>query len=158
MDTKTIAACVRSDIKAAIKAGALPKGTKVSVRIDCGTLHASIALSVTELPGVVLHNRECVLRQWSDPYAYIEYRIVPINTPEAQAVLKTLQGIVSAYKRDRSDIQSDYFDVNFFDTVRFSSDLESADRRTVLASVLEEVRAHNPDDTRAARDLSKLAA
>lgn len=158
MDTKSIAVNIRGDIKAAIKSGALPKGTRVSVRIDRGSMSSSVVLSVTELPGIVLHNREFVLRQWSDPNTYICHVLYPSHTPEALDALKCLQRIVSSYKRDNSDISSDYFDVNFYDTVRFSPELESADRRAVLASILEDKRAHNPDDTRIARELEKLAA
>jgi hypothetical protein len=55
--TAEIAKLIRNDIKAAVKAGKLPTGIKVSVTTDTYSMGSSIRVSVRELPaGYPLHN------------------------------------------------------------------------------------------------------
>ena len=48
-------------------------------------------------------------------------------------VMKQVEAIVAAYNHDGSDIQSDYFDVNFYSHVNFTSEVHDADRAEALA-------------------------
>lgn len=112
-DTKTIAQRIRDDIKRAKKLSAanadhLPAKLKVSVRAP---RYGSIDISITESP-VVLHNPANVAvwelnvsKHRCDPDRY---------TLEGQRILNVLERIANQYNYDRSDIVTDYFDVNFY--------------------------------------------
>jgi hypothetical protein len=116
---KDIAKDVRRDIKAAVKAGALRDG-KFSVTIDRFSMGQSLDVRVKAVPGMVVVNPERVRRGPGHPGT--EY----LHTPEAMEMLSTLTGIVNQYHRDGSDIQSDYFDVNFYHSEKFDWEMEAA--------------------------------
>lgn len=50
-----------------------------------------------------------------------------------RALLKQLEGIAEEYRRDDSDIQTDYFNCNFYLHVKFDHELEREDRETMKA-------------------------
>jgi hypothetical protein len=119
-DIKDIAKDVRKDIKAAVKSGALRDG-KFSVKIRRYSMGQSLDVRVKEVPGMVVVNPERV-RRGADGQPDTEY----LHTAEAMEVLSTLTGIVNQYHRDGSDIQSDYFDVNFYHSEKFDWEMEAA--------------------------------
>jgi hypothetical protein len=123
MGKKEIAGMMRQDIKRAIKDGRIPNGVKVSVRSD----HNSIDLRVTGVPqGMPVHNPdhlvavanhgnnyelradEVVAEIGKDPRSIKRY------SPAMQSVLGDLSAIHGKYNWDKSDIQSDYFHVNYY--------------------------------------------
>jgi len=127
-----VAKKLRGDIKAAVKTGKLPKGLKVSVRKD----HNSIDLTVTALPeGFTIHNREWVRDEHEGTDRRFGFGLGRLS-PEAKALTGTVQAMAAAYNYDGSDIQTDYFDVNFYGGyLRFESKLEKADKARLLAEM-----------------------
>lgn len=128
MTTKEIAKAVRDEVKAALKSGALPAGAKISVRLDQGSTSSSIYVTVKELPeGVccpftaeyLTYYKEARPRGFVEPFRG-ENRFVP---PVAK-MLRTLEEMLNAYNRDRSDTQSDYFNRRFWDNVSLDYNLE----------------------------------
>lgn len=112
---KYIAGLIREDIKAAIKAGGIPR-VKVSVRMR----HHSIDVSITDAPFQVL-NPERVKWEAENPSS-IAPSYGPASeayTPAAKQLIERLNAIHGAYNYDRSDISSDYFDVNYYGRADF---------------------------------------
>jgi hypothetical protein len=138
--TAEVAKLIRADIKAALKAGELPAGTKVSVKTDTFAGGTAIRITVTA----------CPLQIWteeflkSDPNKFFEG---DRRTPEAVALLAKLETFHSAYNYDRSDIQSDYFSVRYYGDASFDWRLEKADReRTIVRKAAEsKARADESD-------------
>lgn len=130
-----VAKLCRADIKAAVKAGTLPQGLKVSVRTDYYAGGASIRVAVTALPaGFPVLNAERVKVDHEDPHTFRPEYHYPRYTPEATALLKTLAGIFDAYNFDNSDSMTDYFHTRFGDgRPKFEHELEEVDRAAVLA-------------------------
>lgn len=125
LSVKQIAAIVRGEVKAAVKAGTLPKG-KYSVRMDH---HRSIRVEITP-EGEVFDKRyladEEYIRgpmiQGADGQLCRPSRYVPA----VAAALKTVEAMLWAYNYDGSDIQSDYFNVNFYSNVTVCADYYAA--------------------------------
>ncbi len=123
LDLKDIAKLVRKGIRAAIKSGSLPVGLKVSVTISRysggQTLNAEIkAAPYTTLSAAFIAWRSREDWSWSDDDAPRER--LSAEARDAEAVIN---GLVSSFRRDNSDSQSDYFDCNFYKHVGHSSDL-----------------------------------
>lgn len=125
-----IAKAIRADIKAAQKAGDLP-AMKVSVRCESSSLHNAIRVFVKAWDGQVWSTARA-LYDLRNPGAYNPTRFY---SRSAESVLDGLRAIVAAYNYDRSDVQTDYFDVNFYSTVDFSSDLRVASKRDVESTI-----------------------
>jgi hypothetical protein len=102
-----IAKLVRIDIRAAIKAGNLPKGLKCSVRIDRYSMGQSLDVTVKACPGA------CPLDATGFPR-------------RDDATLALLRTIVAAYNFDGSDLMSDYYHVNFSSSVSYCHELRAA--------------------------------
>lgn len=142
MSTKDIAATLRAEVKAAIAKGDLPKGLKVSVRYRSFSGGSSIDLRVTAVPaGFVIKNPERVKHDLRTHYAYTPDFHCPIFTPEATALKDKLQGMMNAWNYDRSDIQTDYFDVKFYGHAEFSYDLTNAEEEAIKAQFAAEKAA-----------------
>jgi hypothetical protein len=133
-DVKDVAKLVRRDIAAAVKAGELPAGLKCSVRIDRYSMGCSLDVTVVAAPGVTVTSRAWFKEYLRDPRAFPRLS----NLSEtAEGIERALERIVRAYKRDGSDLQSDYYDVNFSDNVRWDYELTKAER----AAMEPELRA-----------------
>lgn len=130
VDVAEIAKSVRADIKAAIKAGELP-AIKVGVTVSRYAGGRSLRLNVTACP-VDIMNPARVLADAANPHAYPTVR--EVHTEEGRAILAHLESIVGAYNFDGSDTQSDYFHVNFYAHVGFSSELERAQRAAIVGA------------------------
>lgn len=113
LDIKEIAKLVRQDLKDAVKAGVIPNG-KFGVRIDRFAGGQALNVTVQELD-------ICMYNLTGDEIneKHASRRDV---TPEAKAVLKEIEQIISAYNFDKSHVQTDYFHVRFYEHVGFDYD------------------------------------
>lgn len=127
-----IAKLIREDLKAAVKAGTLPKA-KYAVRCSRGR---GINVEVSQIPFAVLSREYFTLRadhasvpadkHWSwkvdvnlrDGHRPARERC----TEEAHVLQDAVKAIVAAYNYDRSDIQTDYFDVRFYSSIDLEED------------------------------------
>src|SRR5512146_560522 len=105
LNTTQIAAHFRADVKAAQKAGTLPRGLKLSVRTSYFSGGSSIHVGIKAVPFQVL-SREWEFNNFSNPNVF--QANCEMYTPAARALIKTLEGMLKAYNFDGSDIQSDY--------------------------------------------------
>ena len=115
LDIAAIAKMVRADIRDSIKAGNLPKGIKVSVRISRFSMGQSLDATVTACP-VQVQTSDFIKHHATNPSEYWEG---PRYTRWAIAIRGHLQRIIAAYNRENVDTMSDYFDVRFYSNVRF---------------------------------------
>ena len=125
LTTTEIAKRFREDVKAAQAAGDLPLGLKLSVTTKYFSGGSSIHVVVKAVhAGFRLIPEEWMNRRLtSSSYPTGTSRF----TEAAADLLKTLERMLAAYNHDGSDSQTDYFDVRFYGSVRFSSDLEQAE-------------------------------
>lgn len=130
LSTKDIAARYRQDIKAAIKAGELPQGLKVSVRYESFAGGSAIRVHVTACPFRVM-NPERVIADIENPHEFKPEHQLPVHTPEAKALEKKLDAMLQAYNFDGSDIMTDYFHVKFYGNAGWDWQLESAERKEI---------------------------
>jgi hypothetical protein len=122
LSRKEIAVRVRADLKEAVKAGELP-AAKYSVRIESG----SVNVTVSGLPFEVLDEKR-VLADHDQPNVFSGRNWI---SDQALALQNKIEALVGAYNFDGSDIQSDYFHVNFYSTVR--CDYPETERDAILA-------------------------
>lgn len=140
---KEIAVRVRADIKAAIKDGRLP-AFKVSVVTDYYSMGQSLDVKVKAVPaGYLVPNLANVIWAKENPNTYPGH--APSNarnreSDEARAHLAIIDGIVSEYHRNDSDMMTDYYSVNFAKRVDFHWELESNQRKELLASLEEDAK------------------
>lgn len=105
LTTTQVAAKVRADVKAAVKAGDLPDTWKFHVRSSYFANGSSIDVAALS-PNPVWTKDYDVL----DPYA-------DIVDPVAKDVKARLEAIVRSYNFDGSDTQTDYWHVAFYSNV-----------------------------------------
>jgi hypothetical protein len=121
LDVKEIAKLVRADIKQAVKDGTLPGApVKYSVRIERFSMGQAINIRIKNWPGPTTLPQD---------FTHDKYGAFQGLTPEANAAKATLQAILDAYNHDGSDVQSDYFDVNFYGGAEF--DWQTTPKQTV---------------------------
>ena len=133
ISTKDVARRVRDEIKAGVKAKTLPKAS-YSVRSS----HRSIRIEISELPqDFPVLNPERVRLEAAEPHVFHPDCHYPRFTPEAKALVEKVEGFASAYRYDRSDSMTDYFDTNFYLDVGISHIDENKARTEILASVAE---------------------
>jgi hypothetical protein len=125
-----IAKLIRADIKAAIAAGSIPAGTKVSVRAYRVTHSSAIDITITDVPAGF------DIRTHSEDIDAARMRGVskPWLTRPAYELLEVLGAIFHSYNYNNCDLQSDYFDVRFYGGVEF--DYQLADSRTARPILL----------------------
>jgi len=140
-----IAKQIRADIKQAVSEGLLPSEWSYSVRSDTNSIRVEVrdcADAWQECDGTVpgswhdhgdgiktgkaCPNVWCAAR--NDPAYAHAAETHDVLTEEAQVAKMTLQRIHGAYNHDGSEIQTDYFDVNYYGHVEFE-DARSADFR-----------------------------
>lgn len=147
ISTAEHAKSIRNDIKAAIKAGTLPKGLVTSVRTKSYSGGSSIGCYVQALPeGVSLYNRAHVAFQMAHPRATkwdMPHEAEERYSPEARAILAKLTEIVAHYHEDNStdDGGDKCWNVNFYMRVDFDHDLESTARAALEAEITAEQAA-----------------
>lgn len=117
LSLKEVAKRIRQDIKQMIAAGTLPKGLKVSVRMDG---YNALRVNVMAVPeSVRVYNPDYAratknFTDYSNPDVY-GYRAIARYTEEFNRILETLDANTNSYNRDNSDTMTDYFDVRFYD-------------------------------------------
>ncbi len=137
LNTTQIAKLFREEIKAAIKAGELPKGLKVSIRSEYFSGGSAIRCKVTAIP-FPLYNPEHLKWEQENPHGC--YRDAPTRlTEEASKLLKELDGRLAAYNFDGSESQVDYFHVRFYGSVDYCYDLERLETARYLAQVAADI-------------------
>lgn len=129
LTNKEIAVAIRADIKAAIAANELPRGT-YSVTLSRGR-GIDVRVKAFEFP---ILNPERLAIEGTPDDTYANERRVPLYTPIARLALDKLQSIMDAYNHDGSDIQTDYFDVKFYGQACMAWQLESAERDAYKAT------------------------
>jgi hypothetical protein len=106
-----IAAQIRADIKAEVAAGALPKAT-YSVTSETYSGGRSIRVVIRDLP----------FEAWVEgEHPHWPGEKIEVLTPAAKEVQSKVQAIHRAYNYDGSEIQVDYFDVNYYGQVEVES-------------------------------------
>ena len=112
LSTTEIAKRIRADIKAAVAAGELPgKPVSYSVRSAYFSGGSSIDVTIRDLPNAFLPEGE--------------HRVggrKPWLSEEASAVLEKVEAIHWAYNHNGSEVQVDYFDVNYYGHVEIESE------------------------------------
>lgn len=132
-DTAEIAKLFRADVAAAMRAGELPKGLKLSVRISRYAGGSSINVAVKACPGTAIANPGHVLAAEAIPNVYVDdMRVRHMYTDAARAVMAKLETLLEAYNRSEIDSQTDYFNVKFYGHVTIASELLRADRAAVV--------------------------
>ena len=133
MGIAQIAALIRSDIKAAIDAGALPP-MELSIKSDSFANGQSIDVVIKRIDaGIELINPRWVQRIYEgEEPAYIGDRRL---TPDGEAVLKAVEEIHRKYNRDTSDIATDYFNVRYYGDVKFGDTLLQQEKFNALAKL-----------------------
>ena len=141
LDITTIAKLVRKDIRAAVKAGALPFGLKCSVRIQRYSGGQSIRVKVTAGgEGFRVQTVEFLRHDITTPISHFRGERL---TSEALSTQRTIEGILRAYNFDGSDSQSDYFHVNFYGSVAFDVDVTNGEFDEVKAEIAAERRVRS---------------
>jgi len=128
LDIKDIAKLLRSDIKAAQKAKELPK-MKVSITIERYSGGQAMNVSIKEFPVQFINIFRMKLQE-ENPSTFVgnlpdEHPAYELYTPLAKKTLLALNSMADAYNHNGSDIQSDYFDVNYYSRVGFHWEYQS---------------------------------
>jgi hypothetical protein len=131
LDVTDVAKLVRADIKALVKSGELPKA-KYSVRCDRYSMGRSLDVVVLNVPFPLL-NEARVLHDLREPNRYMRNDELPRNSEAARALLAKVEEVVGAYNFDGSDMQSDYYHVNFASDVKLSWEQEQTEREGLEA-------------------------
>ena len=118
LDVKDIAKLYREEIKQEIKAGTLPKDLKLSVKISRYAGGRSLNVYVEACPSTTFYNPARLKHELEQPHDYVTGREIPFHTAEGTRILKLLKEKLGAYNFDGSEIQSDYFHVNFYGNVQ----------------------------------------
>lgn len=126
------AARIRADIKEAVRTGALPTGT-YSVTRSRGR---AINVRISHIP-FMIPNRQRVCFEVHHPNLHVNGGVIPLQSEVATAVLGKVNAIMSAYNRDNSDMQSDYFDVNFYKDTSFDWEWVKGQREAMEAQERE---------------------
>ena len=129
-DAAQIAKAFRADVKEAQKSGKLPKGLKLSVKIERFAGGQAVSVRIVALA-----------MQIQSPGWIAEYIANPRNstyhgriTGEANYVKLTLDEMLNAYNSKRTDSMSDYFYRLFWDSVEFDNALLHAEIEAARAA------------------------
>ncbi len=125
-DLADVAKLVRADIAAAVKAGVLPAGLKVSVRIRRYSMGQSLDVFVTAAPGLCFLS---VARVRYELASNPTWRMPSILSDSGAKALGAIERMVAAY--DRTGERR-----SFFAFVDFGSDLERALRAEIKAAIV----------------------
>ncbi|ACH62042.1 hypothetical protein MYRNA_34 [Mycobacterium phage Myrna] len=128
-----IAKMMRADIKAAIKDGKLPGGMRnYSVRIDNYSGGRSIDITAQDLDGmwtVCPGMAKTGCNHWDCQRGHT----AEVLTAKGQKVEKVLKDIHSSYNYDASEVQVDYFNVNFYGSAKIEDTRHAAFRASEKA-------------------------
>ena len=147
LTTAAIAKLVRADLKAAVAAGELPAG-KYSVTSSRGGGH-SIDVRMSALAVRVVHNGYRLRHDRDTPYSVLSHEEAWLYSIEVRTAIEQVERIVAAYNFDGSDIQTDYFHVNFYSHVSIDTEFGIATRDAETASC--DLECAHLDEIRSAR-------
>lgn len=118
LNTTEIAKLFRADVKAAVRAGEIAKGVKLSIRTDYFSGGSAIRVKIVAAPfGMV--NPAGVASVIADVRCG-----VPHLTADGAALVANLSSMLDAYNRKDIDSQTDYFNVRFWGSVDVCWELE----------------------------------
>lgn len=121
LDIADIAKLVRKDLRDAQKGGLFPAEMTFTVRIDRYSGGQSLNVTLAGMPDTWTY-----VSPGLEPN-YAEY--VPANggyTDEARAALELAEKIRNMYNFDRSDVQTDYFNVRFYGSTKIQDEREKS--------------------------------
>ena len=114
MSTTDIAKQIRTWIKEQKKNGTFPKELKVSARSQYFSGGSAIRISITALPDTWdIFNREYFEMEVRGHKAMLR-RGVSRYTQQVEDIRSSIMAYVNSFNYDGSEIQVDYFDVNFY--------------------------------------------
>jgi hypothetical protein len=129
LDIAGIAKRVRADLRTLIQLGHLPVG-KYSVTIQRFSGGQALRVKMSELVSAhLILNPERVQFEHQNPHEFCE---LPQFSKTGQVILQMAESVVNAYNYDGSDSSVDYFNVNFYDNVGFSSEFLQSQRVLIL--------------------------
>jgi len=129
----TLAKRIRSELQLAVTRGVFPEGTKFSVRIEH---HSSLAVEIVEWHGGALYNDDYTTHLMDPSAPEPQYR-GRANSHFSLAMSETLraaEAIADRHNYDKSDLQTDYFNVGYYLTVECRA-LEAATRASIAAEI-----------------------
>jgi hypothetical protein len=143
LSTTEIAKRIREDIKVAKSEGLLPTRWAYSVRSAYFSGGSSIDVTVRDCAdawvecdgGQNCHNVWCSARR--DPAYAAHASAHQVLSDEAAAAKITLERIHNAYNHDGSEIQVDYFDVNYYGQVSFEDACRAESRAAEKARLAD---------------------
>lgn len=118
---------IRTELGLAVKAGALPRGTKLSVRVRPGGYHRSLTVEITGWEGAVFSDEftACLLAgdesNWDPGYRSGRRHRDARLAPALCDALEMIEAIADRHNFDESQIEVDYFHVGYYLTVCASS-------------------------------------
>ena len=137
-DVKDIAKLLRKDIKAAVKAGSLPRG-KYQVRISRYSMGQSISVDASELDGIEVANMARFRAEARNPaLRHLGTPVGKLKSDAAYAVEAKLTALMSAYNFDKSDSMTDYYNSAFAGFVDVVCNFDAA--RELAESELREAQ------------------
>lgn len=133
-----IAKLIRSDIKAAVKAGKLPVAKYyVNTHYFAGGSSIDVRFAHVKEDGFVLLNPERVRFDLDTDSR--EFTRLNIYSVRAEAIMSELKAISDAYNFDGSDTQTDYFHVRFYGDQkpdwRWESDVSKTERAAIATEM-----------------------
>jgi len=146
LDIVEIAKLLRAEIKAAVKAEELPKG-KYSVRISRYANGRSLNVTIKDYPGTIYNRRRLKLAHEIDQGClgeagrarhrdlWDEHADLPKYTEELVDLIKALEKLVDQWNYDGSDLQIDYFNVNYYSHVNIDCEQADAEWERVTAEI-----------------------
>lgn len=115
-----------------LKAAGLPKGVRVTLREGRGSF--SLTATIAGFKGIL--NPERVKHDEENPHEFVPEFRCPRFTEEATTLAARIICLLEAYNYDKSEIETDYFNVRFYLHVEFKRE----DERAELAALIIEAR------------------
>lgn len=138
MNIVDIAKAIRAEIKELVKAGELPAG-KYSVKTSRYSGGQSLSITVKAIALNVMNAERLLeierVKAEGGHEGQVSYYDFPRHSATGKAILARLEALRSAYNYDRSDSQSDYFDVNFYGSASFDWQLEQAQAEALRSTI-----------------------
>lgn len=126
-DLAEVAADVRRDIAASIKAGDLPAGVRCSVRLSRYSMGQSLDIKITALPAdILIHSIRRIRDDIERPHAPIT---APHRSANATRLVAALEGIAARYNHVRGERST------FHLSVTFDTDLSNLHWREIRAAL-----------------------
>lgn len=129
LDIKDIAIKVRKHLKDAISSGDLPSQMKCSVKISRYSGGRSLDVTITYLPHdfkFLSDGYASWKKQFPSSNDYQRFSADMMKSEEHKNLIKKVDEIRNYYNYDRSDVMSDYFEVNYYGSTDIDYDLQQS--------------------------------